>query len=61
MARKLFMDWAIARVAIVFYQWGLASVTYPLVQEDASKDHSLETIVLKIHMAMLDPKLFHAI
>ena len=53
--------WAIAGTAIVSDQWSLASVSYLLVMVDVSKDHSLETIVLKIHMAMLDPKLFHAI
>ena len=55
------MPWAIVRVAIVFDQWGLASVSYPLVLVDVSKDHNLVTIALKIRRAMLDPTLFHAI
>ena len=55
------MAWAIARVTIVFDQWGLASVSYPLVLVDVRKDHNLVTIALKIRRAMLDPKPFHAI
>ena len=58
---RKFMARAIARVTIVFDQWGLASVSYPLVLVDVSKDHNLVTIALKIRRAMLDPTLFHAI
>ena len=61
MSRRKDMAWAIARVTIVFDQWGLASVSYPLVLVDVSKDHNLVTIALKIRRAMLDPTLFHAI